>query len=75
VKLSDVMSAAGLAGFAEVALVLFMIVFAAVCLSVLSKSNAGRLEAARHLPLDETTRRSVRERLSASDVSSSPSQL
>jgi hypothetical protein len=35
-KLSDVMSAAGLAGYAEVALILFLSVFVAVVVQVLS---------------------------------------
>jgi cbb3-type cytochrome oxidase subunit 3 len=55
-KLSDIMSAAGLAGFAEAALVLFLIVFVAVCLSVFSKKNAGHHERARFLPCEDAPR-------------------
>lgn len=55
-KLSDIMSAAGLAGFAEVALVLFLIVFVAVCVSVFSKKNTGHHERARFLPCDDAPR-------------------
>src|SRR5690606_17204562 len=54
-KLSDIMSAAGLAWFAEAALVLFMIAFVAVCISVFSKKNGPRLEKARYLPWEDTT--------------------
>ena len=54
-KLSDVMSAAGLAVFAEAALILFLLVFVVVCVSVFSKKNARRLDAARFLPLEEAT--------------------
>ncbi len=52
-KLSDIMSAAGLAWFAEAALVLFLVAFATVCVSVFSKRNARRLDAARFLPLED----------------------
>lgn len=54
-KLSDIMSAAGLAAFAEAALVLFLVVFVAVCVSVFSKKNARRFEAARFLPWEDAT--------------------
>ena len=52
-KLSDIMSATGLAWFAEAALVLFLVAFVTVCVSVFSKRNAQRLDAARFLPLED----------------------
>jgi cbb3-type cytochrome oxidase subunit 3 len=52
VKLSDVMSAMGLAGYAEVALVIFFVAFLAVVAHVLHRRNHATFERARHLPLD-----------------------
>lgn len=49
-KLSDIMSAAGLSIYAEVALMIFFGVFLAVALDVFS--SARRHEAARLLPLE-----------------------
>ena len=50
-KLSDIMSAAGLSIYAEVALVIFLGVFLAVALDVFS--SVRRHEAARLLPLED----------------------
>jgi hypothetical protein len=56
VKLSDLMSAADLAVYAEAALVLFMLVFVAVTLDLLFSKD--RYKDARLLPLaDETPAR------------------
>lgn len=48
-KLSDVMSAMGLASYAEAALLIFLAVFAAVAVDVLR--GGGRKEALARLPL------------------------
>ncbi|MFO7181160.1 MAG: hypothetical protein DIU78_020840 [Pseudomonadota bacterium] len=50
-RLSDVMSAMELHRYAEVALVLFMIAFAAVAIDVFRRKKS--LEPLRYLPLDE----------------------
>lgn len=59
-KLSDIMGAAGLAFYAEVALGLFMFAFALVGLSVVSRRNQNTWEHARWLPLAEDQRREAR---------------
>jgi cbb3-type cytochrome oxidase subunit 3 len=51
-KLSDVMSAAGLAGYAQIAMVLFLIVFVGVGIRVLFARRATMERAAR-IPLDD----------------------
>jgi hypothetical protein len=52
-KLSDVVGAAGLAGYAEVALVLFLIAFAAIVTQVVSRKRAAEWTRAASLPLGE----------------------
>lgn len=52
-KLSDVMSAAGLASYAEVALVLFMLAFVAVALRLFLRRNSEDWAALEHMPLGE----------------------
>lgn len=52
-RLSDIMSQAGLAGYAEVALVLFLIAFALVVLGVFRPSNHAAMDAHGRLPLDD----------------------
>jgi hypothetical protein len=54
-KLSDVMSAAGLAGYAEVSLILFLAVFVTVIVQILSKRSAAEWERAASLPLLDGT--------------------
>jgi cbb3-type cytochrome oxidase subunit 3 len=56
-KLSDVMSAANLAVYAEIALLIFFVVFVLVVWRVLSKNRD--YERARHLPLDDGDPRST----------------
>jgi cbb3-type cytochrome oxidase subunit 3 len=51
-KLSDVVAHAGLALYAEVALVLFLIVFVAVLFQLFRSSRSADLEAQRLLPLE-----------------------
>jgi len=50
-KLSDIVGAAGLAVYAEVALVLFLIVFVAVVFDVVSRHRASDWDQASRLPL------------------------
>ena len=52
-KLSDVMSHAGLAGYAEVALILFFVVFVAVVVRTLAWSNRAEMDRMSRLPLDD----------------------
>ena len=52
-RLSDIMSAAGLAFYAEVALALFLLAFAAVVASIVSRKYQPTWERARFLPLEE----------------------
>jgi hypothetical protein len=59
-KLSDIMSAAGLAFYAEVALGLFMLAFALVALGVVSRRNRNAWEEARWMPLADDQKREAR---------------
>lgn len=52
-KLSDVMSAAGLSGYAEVALILFMLAFAGIVIALFRPSQKRRMDAASRLPFDD----------------------
>lgn len=61
-SLSDIMGNAGLAGYAEVALVVFLLVFIAVVVRLLQPSRRQDLDEASRLPLDDerpTTTRSA----------------
>ena len=52
-KLSDIMSHAGLAGYAEVALVLFLIAFLIVAVRTFWPSRSREMERAARLPLED----------------------
>jgi len=53
-SLTDVVSGAGLAGYAEIALIIFFLVFVAIGLRVLFSAHEARnLGEAAHLPLDD----------------------
>jgi len=52
-RLSDIVSAAGLYVYAEVALVLFLIAFIAVLIDVVAKRHAQEFEHASALPLED----------------------
>jgi cbb3-type cytochrome oxidase subunit 3 len=54
-KLSDVVSHSGLAIFAEIALVLFFLVFVAVLVRTLRPSRRAELEHDARLPLEDET--------------------
>lgn len=60
-KLSDVVSHAGLALYAEVALVVFFAVFLAVVLRLWRPSQREELEQQRMLPLEPDTPAQTRE--------------
>jgi cbb3-type cytochrome oxidase subunit 3 len=53
VKLSDVVSNAGLAGYAEVALILFLIAFVGIVIAVFRPSRKAHMDAASRLPFDD----------------------
>ncbi len=55
--LTDVVSHSGLAIYAEIALILFTLVFAAIVGRVLSPKHRDEFEAARRLPLEDGVRR------------------
>ncbi len=52
-KLSDVMSNAGLAGYAEAALVLFVLAFLGIVIAIFRPSLKSKMDAASRLPLDD----------------------
>lgn len=54
-KLSDIMSHAGLAIYAEVALVIFLVAFLAIAWRVLRPSRKAGYDAAARMPLDDDT--------------------
>jgi len=54
-KLSDIMSHAGLSMYAEIALVLFLGVFIAITIRTFAPSNRRALHEASLLPLDDGT--------------------
>jgi cbb3-type cytochrome oxidase subunit 3 len=51
-KLSDIVSAAGLASYAEIALVLFLLAFLGVVVSLFLPSRQRTYERMRHIALD-----------------------
>jgi hypothetical protein len=52
-RLTDIMSGSGLAGFAEIALILFMIAFALIATTLFLPSRKRDLERQGRLPLDD----------------------
>jgi hypothetical protein len=60
VKLSDIMSHAGLSVYAQVALVLFVLAFLAAALRLLAPSQQAALRATARLPLDDPNDRLAR---------------
>jgi cbb3-type cytochrome oxidase subunit 3 len=52
-KLSDIMSAAGLSIYAQIALVLFLAAFLAIMIRTFAPSRSGEMEAASRIPLDD----------------------
>ncbi|MGC4067996.1 MAG: hypothetical protein QM784_25775 [Polyangiaceae bacterium] len=69
-SLSDIMSGAGLAGYAEVGLILFLVSFVAISVWLFAKRNDAEWETMRHLPLlDEGSQVSPASISSASNTS------
>ncbi len=52
-KLSDIMSAAGLASYAEIGLILFTVAFVAVAIRVLWFDKREELESIARIPLEQ----------------------
>lgn len=67
-RLSDIMSAAGLAFYPQVALLIFLVVFVLACIRILRPSRAVRYSQFATLPLEDapTTLPSQRQRSHAS---------
>jgi cbb3-type cytochrome oxidase subunit 3 len=55
-RLSDIMSSAGLAFYPQIALFIFLIVFTLVCLRILRPSHAAQYQSHSTLPLDDAPR-------------------
>jgi cbb3-type cytochrome oxidase subunit 3 len=55
-RLGEIMGAAGLQVFAEIGLVMFLILFAGVLVYTFTKRNRSTFERARTAPLDEAPR-------------------
>lgn len=49
-RLTDIMSAAGLAGWAEAALILFFVAFCAIVIRIFWPGRRRELESRKHLP-------------------------
>lgn len=54
-RLSEIMSHAGLALYAEVGLLIFFLVFVAIVVRVLMPSRRAEFDAAARMPLDDET--------------------
>ena len=52
-RLSDIMANAGLAGYAEIALILFMVAFVAIVFRIFRKGRREEMQAAARMPLDD----------------------
>lgn len=61
-KLSDIMSHAGLSTYAEVALVLFLCAFIVIVVRTFAPSRSSELREAALLPLDESVANRIRQR-------------
>jgi cbb3-type cytochrome oxidase subunit 3 len=68
-SLTDVVSGAGLSGYAEIALVIFLIAFLGVVISLFLPGRQKTYEHLRHLPIDSD--RSADTALSRDDEGSS----
>jgi cbb3-type cytochrome oxidase subunit 3 len=52
-RLSDIMSGAGLSGYAEVALIIFLVAFLLITVSVFAPSRKKEFDEASRMPLDD----------------------
>jgi len=60
-RLSDIMSHAGLSGYAEVALVIFLIAFLLIAVGVFAPSRKREFDEASRMPLDDVHPQSPRQ--------------
>jgi cbb3-type cytochrome oxidase subunit 3 len=58
--LSDIMSHAGLSGYAEIALVIFLVAFLLILVAVFAPSRKREFDAASRMPLDDVHPQSPR---------------
>ena len=70
-SLTDVVSGAGLSGYAEIALVIFLIAFVGVVISLFVPSRQKTYEHLRRLPIDSDTSAPGSSALSRDDRDSS----
>lgn len=61
-RLSDIMANAGLAGWAQVALVIFLAAFLVILVAVFAPSRRGEFDRASRMPLDDANPVTPRER-------------
>lgn len=52
-RLSDIMANAGLSGYAEIALVLFLVAFVAIVVRIFWPGRRREMDAASRMPLDD----------------------
>lgn len=52
-RLTDIMSNAGLAGYAEVALILFLLAFIGIVVSIFRPGNRAAMDAASRMPIED----------------------
>jgi cbb3-type cytochrome oxidase subunit 3 len=60
-RLSEIMSHAGLSGYAEVALVIFLVAFLLILVAVFAPSRKKEFDAASRMPLDDVHPQSPRQ--------------
>lgn len=61
-RLSDIMANAGLAGWAQAALILFLVAFLAILVAVFAPSRRREFDRASRMPLDDENPVTPRER-------------
>ncbi len=66
-RLSDIMAHAGLTGYAEVALVIFLVAFLAIVIAVFAPGRRKDWERAGRMPLDDDTPQTPRQRRGGRD--------
>jgi cbb3-type cytochrome oxidase subunit 3 len=52
-RLSDIMANAGLSGYAEIALIIFLVAFLLIVVSVFAPSRSKEFDEASRMPLDD----------------------
>ena len=61
-RLTDIMSSAGLSSYAEVALILFFVAFVGIAIATFLPSRKREMDRAARLPLEDSTPNSPAER-------------